>query len=549
MCKQKKDHPSEASIVSPSSESKSNSPRQPLFESCCKPARILKVFKFAVEEWVFLAMLGLIMAVFSLTIDVLISKLQEGRISLYQHFRDDPVWVVSFCHLDDAIGSGIPEMKTILRGVVLKEYLTIRTLISKMIGLTLSLGSGLPIGKEGPFVHIASVVANQLSRYLPSSGAFENESRANELLAAGCAVGVACTFSAPVGGVLFSIEVTAAYFAVRNYWRGFFAATCSATLFSVLQGLRRKANTELSDQSALFSVSVAAHYQTTFSLSDSFMSSELIAFAAIGFLCGIFGALFIFLHRTVVLFLRRNKYVKLVLQKYWLFYPAVISFMISSITFPLGSGKYLGGEQIFSHTLNDFFVNCSWMEDDWRSNLCQAGLPNQTWTGPNDDVNTFHSLIAFQITFFILSIIASTLPIPSGIFMPVFVIGAAFGRTMGELMRMWYPTGLVQNVPSSGIHPGIYAVVGAAAFCGAVTHTVSVAVIVFELTGQLVLLIPVMIAVLVANAVCSHLQPSIYDSIIKIKRLPYLPGISHSSSMYHSVSAAQFMTSPVAYVA
>uniref|UniRef100_A0A158PB64 Chloride channel protein n=1 Tax=Angiostrongylus cantonensis TaxID=6313 RepID=A0A158PB64_ANGCA len=141
------------------------------------------------------------------------------------------------------------------------------------------------------------------------------------------------------------------------------------------------------------------------------------------------------------------------------------------------------------------------------------------------------------------------LPIPSGIFMPVFVIGASFGRTIGELIRLWYPTGLVQNVPNSGVHPGIYAVVGAAAFCGAVTHTVSVAVIVFELTGQLVLLIPVMIAVLVANAVCSHLQPSIYDSIIKIKRLPYLPAISHSSSMYHSVSAAQFMTTPVAYVA
>ncbi|KHJ83838.1 chloride transporter, ClC family [Oesophagostomum dentatum] len=131
-------------------------------------------------------------------------------------------------------------MKTVLRGIVLKEYLTVRTLIAKMISLSLSIGSGLPVGKEGPFVHIASVVANQLSRFVHGSKAvFENESRASEMLAAGCAVGVACTFSAPVGGVLFSIEVTAVYFAVRSYWRGFFAATCSATLFSVLQGLRR----------------------------------------------------------------------------------------------------------------------------------------------------------------------------------------------------------------------------------------------------------------------------------------------------------------------
>lgn len=36
-------------------------------------------------------------------------------------------------------------------------------------------------------------------------------------------------------GVLFSIEVTSVYFAVRNYWRGFFAAICSATIFRVLR--------------------------------------------------------------------------------------------------------------------------------------------------------------------------------------------------------------------------------------------------------------------------------------------------------------------------
>ena len=44
-------------------------------------------------------------------------------------------------------GSGIPEMKTIMRGVVLKEYLTFKTLIAKIIGLTATLGSGLPLGK------------------------------------------------------------------------------------------------------------------------------------------------------------------------------------------------------------------------------------------------------------------------------------------------------------------------------------------------------------------------------------------------------------------
>jgi hypothetical protein len=39
-------------------------------------------------------------------------------------------------------------MKTILRGVALKEYLTARTLVAKVVGLTATLGSGMPLGKE-----------------------------------------------------------------------------------------------------------------------------------------------------------------------------------------------------------------------------------------------------------------------------------------------------------------------------------------------------------------------------------------------------------------
>lgn len=56
-----------------------------------------------------------------------------------------PTWNV---FLFDSPGSGIPEMKTILRGVVLKEYLTFKTFVAKVIGLTCALGSGMPLGKE-----------------------------------------------------------------------------------------------------------------------------------------------------------------------------------------------------------------------------------------------------------------------------------------------------------------------------------------------------------------------------------------------------------------
>ena len=69
-------------------------------------------------------------------------------------------------------------MKVILRGVVLKEYLTFKTLIAKIVGLTATLGSGMPLGKEGPFVHIASIVAALLTKLVTSfQGIYANESR------------------------------------------------------------------------------------------------------------------------------------------------------------------------------------------------------------------------------------------------------------------------------------------------------------------------------------------------------------------------------------
>lgn len=520
-------------------------------------------FRTVISDWIFLALLGFIMAALSFGMDYAIIHLQNGQMNLF-----DLVWpyhislgylvwvgyVVGLILLSavcahyiapQAIGSGIPEMKTILRGVILKEYLSVRTLISKMVGLTLSLGSGLPMGKEGPFVHVASVVASQLTRLVhgSSSGIFENESRSGEMLAAGCAVGVACTFSAPIGGVLFSIEVTSVYFAVRNYWRGFFAATCSATLFRILK---------------MFSVSAAvtveAHYQTNFPPQNVFLPQELPIFALIGLVCGFAGSLFVYLHRRTVLFLRRNYIAKMIFQKYWLLYPIFIATFISSLSFPLGLGRYMGGEERFSHTMKDFFVNCAWSASPNNTYSCENAnftgtFDPKLWTGKDESYSPFVTLAVFQSVYFFLSILASTLPVPSGIFMPVFVLGAAFGRLVGEGVFTLYPDGYLSGDIMFFIRPGVYAVVGAAAFCGAVTHTVSVAVIVFEITGQLCHLLPVMIAVLIANAVASYLQPSIYDSIIRIKNLPYLPDIPHTTSLYHRMLIEQFMISPVVFIA
>ena len=108
-----------------------------------------------------------------------------------------------------AIGSGIPEVKTVLKGFDLGEYFSMRVFVAKWVGMWAAVSSGLPIGQEGPFVHMAAIISHQLLKIPFFRRIGQNEARRLQMLAAAAAVGVSCNFGAPIGGVLFSIEVTA----------------------------------------------------------------------------------------------------------------------------------------------------------------------------------------------------------------------------------------------------------------------------------------------------------------------------------------------------
>ncbi|XP_024874797.1 chloride channel protein 2 isoform X1 [Temnothorax curvispinosus] len=501
------------------------------------------------EDWIFLALLGIIMALISYAMDRGISMCNNARIWLYQDLTSHPAfkylaWVslpvclilfsAGFVHIvaPQSIGSGIPEMKTILRGVALKEYLTFRTLVAKVIGLTATLGSGLPLGKEGPFVHIASIVATLLSKLVTSfQGIYENESRNCEMLAAACAVGVASCFAAPIGGVLFSIEVTTVYFAVRNYWRGFFTAVCGATMFRLLAIWFQREET------------ITAMFATSFTMEFPFDPQELFVFALIGVGSGLLGAFYVWLHRQYVIFMRKNKSMNSFLQKNRFLYPGIVSLLVSSVSFPLGLGQFMAGDLNTHDQVHGLFTNFTWTKENLSVEEMSVV---KHWSTTYTDV--FSGLLSFVLVTFIFSIISSTVPVPSGIFIPVFKIGAALGRAVGEAMALWFPTGVRYGGVITPIIPGGYATVGAAAFSGAVTHTISVSVIIFEMTGQITHIVPIMIAVLISNAIAALLQPSIYDSIILIKKLPYLPDLLPSSSGMYNVYVEDFMVRDVKYI-
>uniref|UniRef100_A0A4W4EXS4 Uncharacterized protein n=1 Tax=Electrophorus electricus TaxID=8005 RepID=A0A4W4EXS4_ELEEL len=504
--------------------------KQRSYSKCKGGDCVARVQRFLVtklgEDWIFLVLLGITMALVSWTMDYASAKSLQGYKWMYRELRGNIllqylVWVIYpmvliifatiFCHLvaPQAIGSGIPEMKTILRGVVLKEYLTLRAFISKVVGLTAALGSGLPIGKEGPFVHIASMCATVLSKFMSFfSGVYQSPYCYTDILTVGCAVGVGCCFGTPLGGVLFSIEVTSTYFAVRNYWRGYFAATFSAFIFRVLSVINKD------------TVTITALFRTKFRMDFPFDLQELPAFAIIGIGCGFLGAFFVYLNRQVILFMKRPNAITRFLTKYRVIYPCVVSFVIATLTFPPALGQFMAGELMPRESINSMFDNFTWNKI-WGAPV-PAGLGlSSAWLHP--DVNIFIVIALFLIMRFWMSAISTTMPVPSGAFMPVFVLGAAFGRLVGEIMAALFPHGILFDGILYRIIPGGYAVIGAAAMSGAVTHTVSTAVICFEITGQISHVLPMMVAVILANMVAQGLQPSLYDSIIQVKKLPYFP--------------------------
>ncbi|RQM19467.1 hypothetical protein B5M09_011526 [Aphanomyces astaci] len=109
-------------------------------------------------------------------------------------------------------GSGIPQMKALLAGQLnTSNVLSYAALVARCVGTVLSNASGLSVGKEGPFLHMISIMADKLSGlsvFRPTADNFT-------YIRAGVACGVTAVFGSPLGGVLFSIEVTSQYYAIK----------------------------------------------------------------------------------------------------------------------------------------------------------------------------------------------------------------------------------------------------------------------------------------------------------------------------------------------
>ncbi|KAI5830328.1 hypothetical protein K523DRAFT_372229 [Schizophyllum commune Tattone D] len=411
-----------------------------------------------------------------------------------------------------AFHTGIPEIKAILSGYVLDAFLTPWTLLIKALGLALSVASGLVLGKEGPLVHVACCIATLLSRLF--SQFKNNEAEKRKMLAAAAAAGVSVAFGSPLGGVLFGLEeldTFAKEFDVM--WRGFVASAVAAVALQYIDP---------------FGTSKLVLFQVT-SGSDTWQGFEMFPWLALGVIGGVLGSLLIKLNVQVAL-----------LRRYSLIheYPVLEVIGVSAVT----------------AAVSFLIVFCRVQMAELVANLFQECDPNRgDYHGLCNPTALWENVFLLSLTAGIKLVLTSWtfgMMVPAGIFMPTIAIGACLGRAMGLIMQdvqRWYPdawmfTSCPPDPSVRCISPGFYAVVGAAAMLGGVTRmTISIVVILFELTGALSHVVPIMVAVMTAKMVGDALgSDGIYPIWIALRRYPWLPPVDYKDK---GATGASFMRS------
>lgn len=374
------------------------------------------------------------------------------------------------------LGSGMPEIKALLAGDFnsvedYKRLVSIRAWLTRSAALIMVAGAGLSVGSVGPMVHISACAAYVLMRYVPEfGGILESPSLTKQVFAAAAAVGVTSVFNCPVGGLLFSVEVTTSFYLMTNYWKSFLAATTGSIMYHLVLSARGQG-----DNFTFFQIP---------SVDVPYHKWEIPIYVGMGVVFG-FAAL---------LYLKINQKWFLTVKKTTVAYPvttAVLGGMVVAVLI-FSVGAYSKNSVILAAIIRDTFTSGRIVD----------------FSKYNDEENIDISrlvgiLIMFCVRMFLV-LLSTNLRVPAGLFFPMFTLGAIFGRFWGVSVQLI--CGNTANIYIQG-----YAMVGAVAFLSGVSQTISAAVIAVEMTGEINMLLPCLIAAVLASGISKMYGISIYD--------------------------------------
>jgi chloride channel 3/4/5 len=254
---------------------------------------------------------------------------------------------------------------------------------------------------------------------------------------------------------------------------------------------------------------------------------EIFPFAFLGIIGGIYGGLFIKLNMKIAAWRKKAR-----VEKYPVLEVFVVALITAIINFP---NVFMRAQS--SELVHDLFAECGAIPDD-RFGICTASAYTRNLV----------LILTAVILGFLFASVTFGLKIPAGIILPSMAIGALYGRALGlfvERLHQGYPELFIFATCApdiSCVTPGTYAVVGAASALGGVTRlTVSIVVIMFELTGALTYVLPIMVAVMISKWVGDAFgKRGIYESWIHLNEYPFLD--NRDDAIIPDIPVSQIMT-------
>ncbi|XP_056897636.1 H(+)/Cl(-) exchange transporter 6 [Takifugu flavidus] len=455
-----------------------------------------------------------------------------------------------------AAGSGIPEIKSYLNGVRIPGIVRFRTFFCKVTGVVFSVAGGLFVGKEGPMIHSGAVVGAGLPQFQSITFKrikldfpyFRSDREKRDFVSAGAAAGVAAAFGAPIGGTLFSLEEGSSFWNQALTWKVLFSSMSAAfTLNFFRSGINF-------NKWGSFQLPGLLNFGE-FKCPDGDKSChlwtavDLAFFIMMGVVGGLLGALFNCINKALAKYRMRHiqpkaKFIR-VLES--LLVTMVTTVVIFAASMLLGECRDLPPSMMPNSTVRS--------SEDINSTIRQFFCPNRTYNdmatlffNPQEAAihQLFHqdgtfspmTLSLFFLLYFLLACWTYGVSVPSGLFVPLLLCGAAFGRLVANILKVKL---------GMGIYSGTFALIGAASFLGGVVRmTISLTVILIESTNEITYGLPIMITLMVAKWTGDFFNKGIYDAHIQLRGVPLLEW--ETDSQMDKLTASDIMEPNLTYV-
>lgn len=381
----------------------------------------------------------------------------------------------------EAQGHGVPE---VIVAVARRDgIIRPRVSIVKILASAISIGTGGSVGREGPIVQIGSAVGSVFGQWFKLSAR-----NMKVLVAAGAAAGISATFNAPLAGVIFASEIILGSFVAESLT----PIVIASVVADVVQIRIGEHGLD------------PAFRHLTFSYEGDW--GQLPGYFALGIVCGLAAVLF-----TKLLYAIEDVGQQL-LPKWWaralvmglivgaagVAYPRLPPTISHSAQQQLANGHeslpplFGVGYGVVDHAVH------------LTNNDSDHVLGDEVRLNRSDLLNELWWLLPLVFLKPLMTSITLAGGGSGGIFAPSLFIGATVGASFGLLCNLF--------VPGVSAHPGVYAIVGMGAVVAGTTHGVlSAILIVYEMTNQNSIILPIMIAAGLASVVARLIDPeSIY---------------------------------------